>query len=73
MASSPLILLLESCSLRTMKGLPYSSKAKLIDLKIFKMQIYLIYLFKCSDANHVIFNKKTCYQFGLDANYLEDD
>lgn len=32
MASIPLILLFESCSFRTMKGRPYSSKAKLIDI-----------------------------------------
>ena len=34
----PLILFLVSCSLRTMNGLPYSSKAKLINLKIFKIK-----------------------------------
>lgn len=37
MASMPLMRVLESCSLMTMKGLPYSSKARLIPiLKRFK-------------------------------------
>jgi hypothetical protein len=39
MAAMPLILVFVSCSLRMMKGRPYSSKAKLIfNLKIFKIK-----------------------------------